>query len=90
MGLIYGDGMPYYEVPELTKEEKAMPASRFYKDYKLYPPNPLQQQILDEGPMDVEDGMENGTINILRAWQMDREIFVIRSGILWITGIINL
>ena len=53
MGLIYNDGMPHYELPELTKQEKAMPASRFYTDYKLYPPNPLQQQILDAGPMDV-------------------------------------
>ena len=30
MGLIYNDGMPHYELPELTKQEKAMPASRFY------------------------------------------------------------
>lgn len=57
MGLIYNDGMPYYKVPELTEEEKAMPASRFYTDYKLYPPNPLQQQILDSGPMDVKDAI---------------------------------
>ena len=57
MELITNDGMPYIKVPELTEEEKAMPASRFYTDYKLYPPNPLQQQILDAGPMKVEDAI---------------------------------
>lgn len=46
-----------YEVPELSPEEKALPYSRFYTDYPLYKPNPLLQQILDAGPMDVKDAI---------------------------------
>lgn len=60
MELIKNDGMPYLKIPQLTKEELALPASRFYTDYKLYPPNPLQQQILDAGPMRVEDAIPIG------------------------------
>ena len=41
-----------YKVPELTPEEKKLPCARFYEDYPLYKPSPLQQQILDAGPMD--------------------------------------
>ena len=41
-----------YKVPELTSEEKKLPCARFYEDYPLYKPSPLQQQILDAGPMD--------------------------------------
>lgn len=57
MELIKNDGMPYLKVPQLSKEEMELPSSRFYTDYKLYPPNPLQQQILDAGPMRVEDAI---------------------------------
>lgn len=57
MELITNDGMPYLKIPELTAEEKTFPASRFITDYKLYPPNPLQQQILDAGPIPVEDAI---------------------------------
>ncbi len=46
-----------YELPELTEEEKKLPLSRFYTDYPLYRPNPLQQQILDAGPMDPKDAI---------------------------------
>ena len=57
MELIIKDGMPYLKVPQLTKEEMELPVSRFYTDYKLYPPSPLLQQILDAGPMRVEDAI---------------------------------
>lgn len=57
MELIINDGMPYLKVPQLTKEEMELPVSRFYTDYKLYPPSPLLQQILDAGPMRVEDAI---------------------------------
>lgn len=57
MELITGKGIPHIKVPELSPEEKALPSSRFYTDYPLYPPNPLQQQILDAGPMDVKDAI---------------------------------
>lgn len=49
--------MSYYKLPELSPEEKKMPASRFITDYPLLPPNPLLQQILDAGPMDVKDAI---------------------------------
>ena len=44
-------------VPALSKEEAALPVSRFYTDYPLYKPGPLQQQILDAGPMRPEDAI---------------------------------
>ena len=46
-----------YKVPELTSEEKKLPCARFYEEYPLYKPSPLQQQILDAGPMKVEDAI---------------------------------
>ncbi len=54
MELITGNCIPHLKVPELSEEEKALPYARFYTDYPLYPPNPLQQQILDAGPMKLE------------------------------------
>ncbi len=47
----------YYKVPELLPEEKEMPLAKYYTDYPLAKPNPLQQQILDAGPMDVKDAI---------------------------------
>ena len=47
----------YYKVPELLPEEKAMPSSKYYTDYPLCPPGPLQQQILSAGPIAVEDAI---------------------------------
>lgn len=43
-----------YEVPELSENEKQLPISKFYTDYPVYKPNPLQQLLLDSGPMPVE------------------------------------
>lgn len=57
MELITENCMPHIKVPELSPEEKALTSSRFYTDYPLYPPNPLQQQILNAGPMDVKDAL---------------------------------
>ncbi len=47
-----------YTLPELSPEEKKMPLSRFYTDYPLYKPSPLQQQILDSGPMNWHDAIQ--------------------------------
>lgn len=47
----------YYRVPELLPQEKTLPVARFYTDYPLTKPGPLQQQILDAGPMDVKDAI---------------------------------
>ena len=47
----------YLKVPELLPEEKAMPASKYYTDYPLCPPGPLQSQILSAGPIKVEDAI---------------------------------
>jgi hypothetical protein len=57
MELITNDGIPYVKVPELSEAEKRLPSSKYYTEYRLYPPNPLQQQILDAGPMRVEDAI---------------------------------
>ena len=57
MELITENCMPHIRVPELSEAEKALPYAKFYTDYPLYPPNPLQQQILDAGPMRVEDAI---------------------------------
>lgn len=57
MELITGNCIPHIKVPELSEEEKKLPYARFYTDYPLYPPNPLQMQILNAGPMKVEDAI---------------------------------
>lgn len=42
------------KVPELSPEELALPSSRFYTDYPLKPPGPLQTMLLENGPIPVE------------------------------------
>ena len=49
--------MSDYRLPELSPAEKRMPAARFITGYPLCPPNPLLQQILDAGPMEVKDAI---------------------------------
>lgn len=46
-----------YEIPELTLEEKALPVSKYFTNYPLHSPNPLYQQLLDQGPMDPKDAL---------------------------------
>ncbi len=50
--------MEYYELRELSEEEKNFPLARFYEDYPLMCPPPLQQQILDAGPMDPAQALD--------------------------------
>ena len=50
----------FYQVPELLPEEKEMPCARYYTDYPLCPPGPLQMQILSAGPIAVEDAIPIG------------------------------
>lgn len=57
MELITGNCIPHIKVPELSEEEKKLPYARFYTDYPLYPPNPLQMQILNAGPMKIENAI---------------------------------
>lgn len=57
MELIAENCIPHIRVPELSQAEKALPYARFYTDYPLYPPGALQQQILNAGPMRVEDAI---------------------------------
>ena len=54
MELITNNCIPHIKVPELSPEELALPYAKYYTDYPLYPPNPLQQQILDAGPMPLQ------------------------------------
>ena len=46
-----------YRVPELLPEEKNFPLAKFYTDYPLVKPGPLQQQVLDAGPMPVSEAI---------------------------------
>ncbi len=48
----------YYQLPELTQEEKKFSYARFYTDYPLYKPSPIQQQVLDGGPMDPSKAIQ--------------------------------
>ncbi len=57
MELITENCMPHIKVPELSPEELTLPYAKYYTDYPLYPPNPLQQQILNAGPMKVEQAI---------------------------------
>ncbi len=47
----------YYDLPELTPGEKALPVSKYYTDYPLHTPNPLYAQLLDQGAMDPADAL---------------------------------
>lgn len=46
-----------YRVPELLPEEKNFPLAKFYTDYPLVKPGPLQQQVQDAGPMPVSEAI---------------------------------
>lgn len=47
----------FYELPELTPGEKALPISKYYTDYPLHTPNPLYHQLLAQGAMDPGDAL---------------------------------
>jgi hypothetical protein len=47
----------YYELPELSLEEKKLPLSKYYYRYPLCSPPPLQQYLLDRGPMKPRDAV---------------------------------
>ncbi|MDR1768838.1 MAG: hypothetical protein LBR32_10545 [Propionibacteriaceae bacterium] len=49
--------MECYEVPRLSDEEAASPLAKYYTDYPLYWPSPLQRMVLDAGPMDPADAI---------------------------------
>ena len=51
------EGFDAIVVPELSEEEKALPYSKFYTEYPLFPPGPLQMQILNAGPIAVDDAI---------------------------------
>lgn len=46
-----------YELPGLSDGEKKMPLAKYYEDYPLYCVPPLQQQLLDNGPIDSKDAL---------------------------------
>lgn len=46
-----------YDLPELSEEEKKLPLAKYYYDYPLHCIPPLQRQILEAGPMKVEDAV---------------------------------
>lgn len=47
----------YYDLPELTPAEKALPVSKYYTDYPLHRPGPLYSQLLAQGAMDPGDAL---------------------------------
>ncbi len=47
----------YYDIPELTPGEKALPVSKYYTDYPLHKVSPLYRQLLDQGAMDPADAL---------------------------------
>lgn len=47
----------YYDIPELTPDEKKLPVSKYYTDYPLHTPNPLYSQLLDQGAIDPSDAL---------------------------------
>ncbi len=49
--------MKYYDTPELTPEEKKMPLARYFEKYRLLQLPPLQQQLIDLGPIDPADAI---------------------------------
>ena len=49
--------MSYYPMPELTPEEKNMPLSKYFEKYPFCVPPPMQQMLLDSGPMDPIDAV---------------------------------
>lgn len=49
--------MSYKTLPELFPEEKEMPLSKYYYNYPMHDLSPLEKQILDLGPMKVEDAI---------------------------------
>lgn len=49
--------MVHYELPELTSEEKKMALSKYFGKYPFCCPPPIQQMLLDNGPMDSIDAV---------------------------------
>jgi hypothetical protein len=50
-------GHDTYKVPELSEEEHKKPLARFYTDYPLHLPSPLERQLLEAGPIDSDDAI---------------------------------
>jgi hypothetical protein len=49
--------MQYYQLPELTPEENRLPLAKYYKNYPLHCLPPLEQYLLDAGPMNPADAV---------------------------------
>lgn len=47
----------YYELPQLTEAEKALPVYKYYRDYPLHTVGPLFNQILKMGAMDKKEAL---------------------------------
>jgi hypothetical protein len=47
----------YYKMPELATEEKKLPLAKYWEKYPLLMPPPLHRQLLDAGPMKLEDAV---------------------------------
>ncbi len=46
-----------YTLPKLSPEEQRLPLAKYYENYPLYCPPPLQQMLLDAGPMNLSDAI---------------------------------
>ncbi|MCD8398697.1 MAG: hypothetical protein LUD12_16250 [Lachnospiraceae bacterium] len=47
----------YAVIPELSEEEKKLPLAKYFEEYPLLDPTPLECQLLDSGPMAVSDAV---------------------------------
>lgn len=47
----------YYDKIELTPEEQQMPLARYFEKYRLLKLPPMQQQLIDAGPMDPKNAV---------------------------------
>lgn len=58
---------------KLFPEEEQMPLAKYYHDYPLYGPTPLEQQIIDGGPMKLEDAiMPENFLDLLKPTGYDK------------------
>lgn len=68
--------MEYYILPELSPEEKKLPLAKYYYNYPLYHLSPLQQQIIDGGPMNPEDAIPaQNWLDLIKSDEFPKTVF---------------
>lgn len=58
---------------ELFPEEEKMPLAKYFYDYPVHMPNPLEMQIINGGPMNLEDAIKpDDFLNLLKPEGYDK------------------